>query len=314
MCVTNRCNQLSDIPFRCAAVRQGLLNEHDKILPGTVLLLIKCNIKKEFDLKNSDNESEDSASDSEVESCSDDRTSTRNAEKIDEAYNFIGIRGPLASLYAVRYALLNSEYDEVLDFTKDLLKLNENKVKEPITFVLGITILGILLLIIARYLACLRYRIQSLPERRERRELHADQARIIVSLKSSNFVAILDDLDKKWGRPMPEALYSDEIVCGMLVRLEDSMFANFYIPKSSPLRIFDLDWSANAPSKALPLPILGLDFTLTFYFPTTPINLSNIRKLSLNSWPITGIYHFTFSLTKFCRVGYPECHSSSIFA
>src|SRR5277367_2400706 len=133
-------------------------------------------------------------------------------------------------------------------------------------------------LIAARYLACLRYRLQTLPERRERRELHADEARNIVSLKSSNFGAILEDLERQWGHPMPEALYSDDCVCRMLIQLEDSMFANFYIPKSSPLRIFNLDWSAEAPTKTLPLPILGLDYTLPLYFPTTPINLSNIRK------------------------------------
>jgi len=143
-------------------------------------------------------------------------------------------------------------------------------------------------LVAARYLACLRFRLQNLPERRQRRELHADEARNIVSLKSSNFIMILDGLERQWGQSMPEALYSDDCVCTMLLRLEDSMFRNFYIPKSSPLRIFNLDWSAEAPSKSLPLPILGLDYTLTLYFRTTPINLSNIRKLSLNSWPITG--------------------------
>ena len=112
---------------------------NSKFFPVRVPLTIASNVQRDYDLKDSDNESEDTASDSGLETCSDDssESSTRNAEKIDEAYNFIGIRGPLASLYAVRYSLCNSQYDEVLDFTKDLLKLNENKIKEPITFVLG---------------------------------------------------------------------------------------------------------------------------------------------------------------------------------
>jgi hypothetical protein len=142
----------------------------------------------------------------------------------------------------------------------------------------------------ARYLACVRQWIQSLPGRQERRDLHADEARAIVSLRSPKFAVVLDELDKHWGQVMPEPLYTDEMVCSMLVQLEDSMFANTYIPKYSPFRIFNLDWTFdNTKRKNIPLAILGLEFTLSFYFPTTPINISNIRRLSINSWPVTGI-------------------------
>lgn len=55
----------------------------------------------------------------------------------DEGHQSINLRGPLASLYSVRHALVEREYLQVFNWTKNLLKLNSNKIKEPINFVLG---------------------------------------------------------------------------------------------------------------------------------------------------------------------------------
>ena len=52
-------------------------------------------------------------------------------------------RGALASLYNARRALIDAEHYfdpelyAIFEWTKDLLKLSESKVKEPVRFIMG---------------------------------------------------------------------------------------------------------------------------------------------------------------------------------
>jgi hypothetical protein len=138
---------------------------------------------------------------------------------------------------------------------------------------------------IARYLACLGNRIEELPDRRERRDLTSDAARAIVVLKTSKFTTIVNELTRRWGKNMPEALYTDERTNGMLHQLEDCMLAK-YDPGTDSCRLI---WSDRAQSDTtLPVPIIGLEYTLTFYYSSTPIDLKNVTHLDLSSCNLTG--------------------------
>lgn len=128
-----------------------------------------------------------------------------------------------------------------------------------------------------------------LPKRRERRGLSTKAARHIVNLKSPKFSAILDELEHRWGQSMPEPLFADECVNRMLVKLEDGMLAKYEPFSNLQRRSFCLDWSMGPFDYSLPLPILGLEFTLTFYHPSTQIDLHYITDLNLSYWDIEGI-------------------------
>ena len=114
----------------------------------------------------------------------------------------------------------------------------------------------------------------------------ASEAADIVHLKMTKFSAILDVLQRRWGRPMPEALYVDKRVNKMLLNLEDAMSLRHEVfarqePKTKTIVMWDGD------KEMIPLPIMGLDFTLSFYFPTIPVNLSFITELYINDWSLT---------------------------
>jgi hypothetical protein len=148
------------------------------------------------------------------------------------------------------------------------------------------------MLMVARYIACLRERIDSLPTRQGRRSLNADAARHIVSLKSPKFTAILDELSRRWGQTIPDAMVNEEPTHSMLLALEDAMFSK-YDPwtNTQPAKV-TLDWGGDKESdqsKDLPLPIIGLDYTLRLYFPTSAIDLSSITDLDLSSRNLTGM-------------------------
>jgi hypothetical protein len=138
---------------------------------------------------------------------------------------------------------------------------------------------------------CLKSKIQELPERKERRGLHAETARYVVSLKTPKFAVMLSSLLNRWGQHVPKALYNDEEINGMLLQLENIWLAPLIL--NAPYLASCLDWRNNSPTdhfKPLPLPILGLEFTLTFYFPTTPINLSGVKELYLDGRKLAGNY------------------------
>jgi hypothetical protein len=116
--------------------------------------------------------------------------------------------------------------------------------------------------------------------------LTSSDAAAIVHLKTTKFSAILDTLQGRWGRPMPEALYVDERVNKMLLNLEDAMSLKHEVsarqePKTKTIVVW------NGDNEMLPLPIVGLDFTLSLYFPTIPVNLSFITELYINDWSLT---------------------------
>ena len=137
---------------------------------------------------------------------------------------------------------------------------------------------------IARYLACLKQRVLELPDRKERRQLPADKARYIVSLKSRKFAILLGELFRRWGQPVPKALCANDETNEMLIELED-VWLTPLIPGAHNRKA--VHWESNGHSP-LPLPILGLEFTLSFYFPTTPIDLSDVLNLSLDSRKLSG--------------------------
>jgi hypothetical protein len=116
--------------------------------------------------------------------------------------------------------------------------------------------------------------------------LPASEATAIVHLKTTKFSAVVKQLQHRWGRTMPDALYVDERINKMLVNLEDAIalrpevFAR-HEPKPKTIVMWDGD------KEMIPLPIMGLDFTLSFYFPTLPVNLSFITELYINDWSLT---------------------------
>ena len=149
------------------------------------------------------------------------------------------------------------------------------------------------MLIVARFITCLRERIDALPTRQGRRSLNADAARYIVSLKSPKFTAILDELSRRWGQIIPDAMVNEERTNSMLVALEDAMFTK-YDPwaNKQPVKV-TIDWGGDkksGQSMDLPLPIIGLEYTLRLYFPTSAIDLSSITELNLTSRNLTGMY------------------------
>jgi hypothetical protein len=96
---------------------------------------------------------------------------------------------------------------------------------------------------------------------------------------------------------MPTSLFADDEVNEMLCELEDIMLA----PRVTVNVIGDgtlLDWrpeiykpferNIKDPQLPLPLPVLGLEFTLGYYFPTTPINLSTVESLYLDKRRLPG--------------------------
>jgi hypothetical protein len=90
-------------------------------------------------------------------------------------------------------------------------------------------------------------------------------------------------------------MYSDDRVNEMLVPLEDSMLAKFYPPSTEPeqslAKFRRLDWSGKAEHRSrhrIPLPIYGLEFTLSLYFRDTRISLSNITDLNLSGMNLKG--------------------------
>jgi hypothetical protein len=137
---------------------------------------------------------------------------------------------------------------------------------------------------IARYLACLRKRVEGLPERRERRDLASDEARTIVTLKGAKFSETMDKLMRKWGQSMPEQLYVDERTNEMLLQLEDCMLTQHHLESCC------LEWNDNekSNSQGMPIAILGLGYTLSFYFPITPVKLDNIFRLEIQSSNLSG--------------------------
>jgi hypothetical protein len=88
-------------------------------------------------------------------------------------------------------------------------------------------------------------------------------------------------------------MYSDGRVNEMLVQLEDAILAKLYPPPiEQPLALFRrLDWSVKAErgsSHNIPLPIYGLQYTLSLYFRDIPIRLSNITDLNLSGMNLKG--------------------------
>jgi hypothetical protein len=139
---------------------------------------------------------------------------------------------------------------------------------------------------IARYIACLQEFVKSLPDRKARRELASDAARAIVILKSPKFESIIRKFSGHWGQTMPKILYTDRATNEFLLKLEDCMLAKYDHSRPS----CHLDWRSEETRQGrLPLPIFGLNYTLTFYYPTKPIDLGNITSLYLGGCALTGI-------------------------
>ena len=112
---------------------------------------------------------------------------------------------------------------------------------------------------------------------------------MIVNLKGTKFAGVIDDLACRWGQTMPEALYTDILTNKMLLELEDSMLAKL---EHNAISKHHLLWGNMTKSRQqeIPIPILGLGYTLTFYFPTSPIELGNITSVQL---PMAGLTGFT---------------------
>jgi hypothetical protein len=152
------------------------------------------------------------------------------------------------------------------------------------------------MLIVARYLACLRYWLETLPDRKNRRNLPSDKARAIVVLQSSTFTGLIETLEQRWSQHVPEVLYKNIKVYDMLLKLEDSMIARWYPWPDGKWRQLRIDWSDPPLHKGtMPIPIIGLEYTLSLYFPTTPIDLSNVVELDLRGRNLTGTHPYPLS-------------------
>jgi hypothetical protein len=202
-----------------------------------------------------------------------------------ESISSFGLKGPLKSLYRARREVLYGQPSLLATFTKDLCKLDPTKVKEPIKFVIGKKAPSEVAYTLARYLQCLQARINTFPDRRKRRLLSTQQAGAIVQLINPKFSSLISVLQSQWGQHMPKVLFSDDKTHEMLCQLENALFiGSASLVESS----FNLIWDDKKHGRDLPLPIMGLEFTLRYYFPITSINLSNIPYLSLVNRPLTG--------------------------
>jgi len=94
--------------------------------------------QKSYDLSKSDSESN---SDSDVNNSDENENAqsilSLSAEDKPERLSSFGLKGPLKSLYCARKEVLYGQPSMLATFTKDLCKLDQTKVKEPIKFVIG---------------------------------------------------------------------------------------------------------------------------------------------------------------------------------
>jgi len=68
------------------------------------------------------------------------------------------------------------------------------------------------------------------------------------------------------------------------------MFGRWYPWPDSGAKPYRLDWSEDiGPEETVPIPILGLEYTLSFYFPTTTIDLGNIIELDI-TWRNASVF------------------------
>jgi hypothetical protein len=241
-------------------------------------------------LNKSDSESNsESNSDSDVDDCDGNEHSQSipplSSGDRPENLSVFGLKGPLKSLYHARREVLYGQPSLLAAFTKDLCKLDQTKVKEPIKFVVGKKAPEEVAYTLARYLQCLQTRINTFPNRRKRRLLSTQQAGAIVQLINPKFSSLISALQSQWGQHMPKALFTDDKTHEMLYQLENALFTGFALPVESS---FNLIWDDKKDGRDLPLPVMGLEFTLRYYFPVTSINLSNIPYLSLVNRPLTG--------------------------
>ena len=83
---------------------------------------------------------------------------------------------------------------------------------------------------------------------------------------------------------MPDILFMDDRVNDMLDALETAMMS---VPGWTPQT---LPWNAKDKDQAFPLPILGLEYTLSFYGLGRSIRFPTLTALDLRGWSLTGAH------------------------
>lgn len=107
----------------------------------------------------------------------------------------------------------------------------------------------------------------------------------VVRLQSPKFAAIVATLRERWAQDMPRILFTDERVNDMLVTLESSI-----MPENDRLFTWkpaEISWSAEK-NDVLPVPILGLEYTLSLYAIDRSIRFAAVTSLDLRNWSLTG--------------------------
>jgi hypothetical protein len=98
-------------------------------------------IQENYDLNNSDDESDSDSDLSESDSSTSRKTTKYEVpNKVRLDFRQVAIKGPLASLFYARRYLTKAVYVLLLHHTKEICKLKESKVKGPIKFILGMTL------------------------------------------------------------------------------------------------------------------------------------------------------------------------------
>jgi hypothetical protein len=92
----------------------------------------------------------------------------------------------------------------------------------------------------------------------------------------------VETLRERWQRDMPDILFTDDRVNDLLVALETAMMK---LPGWTPQT---LAWNAKEKDQALPLPILGLEYTLNLYDLDRSIRFPAVTVLDLRGWSLTG--------------------------
>jgi hypothetical protein len=124
--------------------------------------------------------------------------------------------------------------------------------------------------------------LSNLPNRLERRNLQSQVASDIVRLQSSRFSVVVEALRERWQRDMPDILFTDDHVNTLLVALETAILK---LPGWTPQT---LGWNTKEKDPALPLPILGLEYTLSLYGLDRSIRFPAVTVLDLRGWSLTG--------------------------
>jgi hypothetical protein len=111
----------------------------------------------------------------------------------------------------------------------------------------------------------------------------------IVRLSSPKFGAVVATLQQRWSQDMPDILFADNGVNDLLIMLE-----NFILEDNDRLLTWQppvLSWRSKEKNGIIPIPVIGLEHTLSLYGIDRSVRFSAITVLDLRNWSLPGIFY-----------------------